>query len=137
PFHGARRVRAVLDRMTTLAETALESLSRLVIEELGFAPPQLQQRFWLPGLERAAFTDFYWPGVDVVGEADGHGKYRSGYGGADAAEVVIAEKKREDELRMQVQGLARWGWSDVWHPHRLESILLRAGVPRVRAPRHR
>jgi len=130
PFHGSRRVRPVLDRVTTLAETPLETLSRLVIEQLGFAMPVLQQHFWLPALGRDAYVDFYWPDVGVIGEADGHGKYL-GAGSADgAAQRVIEEKQREDELREQSNGFARWGWSDAWHPARLEAILLRAGVPR-------
>src|SRR5699024_6730398 len=130
PFHGSRRVGPVLDRVTTLAQTPLEPLSRWLIEHLGFAMPVLQQQVWLSGLGRAAYGDLYWPDVGVIGEADGHGKYL-GAGSADgAAQRVIEEKQREDELRAQSEGFARWGWSDVWRPARLEAILLRAGVPR-------
>lgn len=131
PFHGSRRVRAVLDRVTTLAETPLETLSRLVIEQLGFAAPVLQQHFWLPGLGRHAYVDFYWPDVGVIGEADGKGKYLGSGSADDAAQRVIEEKQREDELRAQSHGFARWGWIDAWQPARLERILVRAGVPRV------
>lgn len=135
PFHGSRRVGAVLDRLTTVADTPLETLSRLVIEQLGFAAPMLQQRFWLPGLARNAYVDFYWPDVAVIGEADGHGKYLDAGSAQGAAQRVIEEKQREDELRAQVRNCVRWGWADVWHPARLERLLLRAGVPRVRPSR--
>lgn len=135
PFHGSRRVSPVLDRVTTWAETPLETLSRLVIEQLGFAPPVLQQHFWLPGLGCDAYVDFYWPDVSVVGEADGHGKYLAAGSAEGAAQRVVEEKQREDELRAQAQGFARWGWIDAWQPARLERILMRAGVPRVGSQR--
>ena len=76
PYPGSRRTDAVLRRAVTAAETPLETVSRLVIEELGFAAPTLQHELWLPELERRAYLDFHWPGVGVAGEADGHGKYR-------------------------------------------------------------
>ena len=76
PFPRSRRAEAVLDRATTLADTPLESGSRLLIEELGFAEPELQHELWLPELGKQAFLDFYWPDVGVGAEADGRGKYR-------------------------------------------------------------
>lgn len=76
PYPRSRRADAVLQRATTLADTPLETGSRLLIEELGFAEPELQHELWLPELGRRAFLDFYWPGVDVGAEADGQGKYR-------------------------------------------------------------
>jgi Transcriptional regulator, AbiEi antitoxin len=76
PYPRSRRADAVLDRATTLADTPLESGSRLLIEELGFAEPELQHEFWLPELGKRAFLDFYWPEVGVGAEADGRGKYR-------------------------------------------------------------
>ena len=76
PYPGSRRTDAVLRRAVTAAETPLETVSRLVIEELGFAAPRLQHELWLPELGRRAYLDFHWPSVGVAGEADGHGKYR-------------------------------------------------------------
>ncbi len=76
PYPRSRRADAVLDRATPLADTPLESGSRLLIEELGFATPELQHELWLPELGRRAFLDFYWPEVGVGAEADGRGKYR-------------------------------------------------------------
>lgn len=75
PYHGSRRAEAVLARATHLADTPLETLSRLVIEELGFAKPELQYRLWLPELKQEAFLDFMWPDVSAGAEADGVGKY--------------------------------------------------------------
>lgn len=77
PYPRSRRADAVLQRTTTLADTPLETASRLLIEELGFAQPELQHELWLPELGKHAFLDFYWPEVNVGAEADGRGKYRS------------------------------------------------------------
>jgi hypothetical protein len=76
PYPGSRRADAVLRRATTLADTPLETGSRLLIEQLGFAEPELQHELWLPELGKRAFLDFYWPELNVGAEADGRGKYR-------------------------------------------------------------
>ncbi|HET8779977.1 MAG TPA: type IV toxin-antitoxin system AbiEi family antitoxin domain-containing protein, partial [Agromyces sp.] len=76
PYPRSLRADAVLDRATTQADTPLESGSRLLIEELGFAEPELQHELWLPELGKRAFLDFYWRDVNVGAEADGRGKYR-------------------------------------------------------------
>jgi predicted transcriptional regulator of viral defense system len=78
PYPRSRRADAVLDRATALADTPLETGSRLLIEELGFAPPELQHELWLPEIGKAAFLDFFWPDVGIGAEADGRGKYLAG-----------------------------------------------------------
>lgn len=135
PYHRSRRAAAVLDRATPLADGPLETLSRFVIAELGFAEPQLQTRFWLPGLHRYAWVDFYWPECNPAAEADGQGKYLSGGDATTAAHRVVEEKLREDELRLQVDALGRWGWRDAWSVRGLEAVLEQIGVPRARSPR--
>ncbi|MFC7406010.1 hypothetical protein [Georgenia alba] len=135
PYPRRHKVEAVLDRCTPKAESAFESMSRLTIEELGFAEPELQVRFWLPELAQEAYLDFYWRDAGVGGEADGDGKYLDGAGAAGAARRVVDEKRREDELRAQLTGFVRWDWQDMWRRTPLERKLLRAGVPRPRMPR--
>lgn len=135
PYHGSRRADAVLARATWAADGPLETLSRLVIEQLGFADPVLQSRFWLPGLRRYAWVDFYWPECGVAAEADGHGKYLDGGDASGAALRVIEEKRREDELRPQLHGLTRWGWQEVWTVGPLERKLEQVGIPRTRRAR--
>lgn len=134
PYRGSRRVQAVLSRATSLADGPLESASRLVIEELGFAAPVLQRRLWLPLSGQEVYLDFYWEGERIAGEADGYGKYLGPGGPGGAATKVIAEKQREDEIREQVAGLLRWDWQDMWRRHPLEQKLIRAGIPRLRRP---
>jgi hypothetical protein len=128
---GSANAMWALERATGVPESVLESLSLAEIEWLGFKLPELQVAFVLGDLGDAR-TDCYWPSQRIVGEADGDTKYRLRPGGTGVA--VIAEKRREDAIRRQVNGFARWGWADCRDPKRLERILHAAGVPLV-APR--
>ena len=130
PYHRSRRVEAVLHRSTHLSGSPLETVSRLTMEELGFAAPVLQERIPLESWGDA-YLDFYWDD-GIGGESDGDSKYTAGDGGAEASGRLLAEKAREDELRRQLNQLARWGWRDAWERRPLERKLLRVGVPRVR-----
>ncbi|MFS0867083.1 hypothetical protein AB3M83_07075 [Microbacterium sp. 179-B 1A2 NHS] len=130
---GRRRAAWVLARTDGRAESVGESVSRAVIEWLGFAAPVLQHEFAAEGFRDR--TDFWWPEVRVVGESDGWGKY--GLGDAAASRLALAtEKRREDRLRRQVRGFARWEWRDAMRAEPLGSILRAAGVPVVRRPDH-
>lgn len=137
PFPGSRRVAAVLDRATHLAETPLETLSRVRIEELGFPSPELQRPVMRPRSRSLAFLDFAWPDHGVWGEADGDGKYlgnarRTG-DRRPAAQIVRDEKARENEVRAATRwACARWDWAEAWKSGPLRDILREAGLPRVR-----
>jgi len=49
-----------------------------------------------------------------VGEFDGLVKYgRLLEPGQVPADVLFAEKRREDAMRAQLRGLTRWTWSDI------------------------
>ncbi|WP_136708681.1 hypothetical protein [Agromyces sp. H66] len=137
PFPGSRRVAAVLDRATHLAETPLETLSRVRIDELGFPQPELQRSVQRPRSGSLAFLDFAWPEHGVWGEADGDGKYlgnaRRNGDLRSAAEIVRDEKARENEVRAATRwACARWEWADAWKSGPLRDILLEAGLPRLR-----
>ncbi|WP_188757145.1 hypothetical protein [Microbacterium album] len=126
---GRARARWAIERATPLAETALESLSRAIVEWLGFPEPELQVAF--PAADGGEYrSDMYWRGPDVIGEADGRIKYDGTFG--DDSRRLWREKRREDELRRAAAGFARWGAEEVNDPPQLEAILLGAGVPRVR-----
>lgn len=125
---GRAHARWSIERATGLPESVFESISRAVIEWLGFAIPELQVAFDL-GRYGDSRVDAYWRGANIIGEADGDSKYRLDSGGVSAA--LISEKKREDALRRLADGFARWGWADCRDPQRLERILVDAGVPRV------
>jgi hypothetical protein len=137
PFPGSRRVAAVLERATHLAETPLETLSRVRFEELGFPAPELQRSVMRRRSGSLAFLDFAWPEHRVWGEADGNGKYLGDTGPngdrRSSAEIVREEKAREDEVRAATGwACARWDWSDAWKGDPLRDILLGAGLPRRR-----
>jgi len=51
--------------------------------------------------------------------------------GRSAGEVVLAEKRREDELRDRARACLRVSWADAWAGTGLQRKLLRAGVPRL------
>ena len=135
PFPGSRRVAAVIERATHLAETPLETLSRVRFEELGFPAPVLQWSVKRARSGSDAFLDFAWPEHRVWGEADGDGKYlgnakRDG-DRRSAAEIVRDEKARENEVRAATGwACARWDWSEAWKAGPLRDILLEAGLPR-------
>jgi hypothetical protein len=136
PFPGSRRVAAVLERATHLAETPLETLSRVRIEELGFPAPALQWSVIRPRSGSLAFLDFAWPEYGVWGEADGDGKYLGTRRNGDRrsqAMIVRDEKARENEVRVATRwACARWDWADAWKSGPLRDILLEAGLPPLR-----
>lgn len=116
------------------SESPGESLSRVLIHELGFAPPVLQHRVHAEGTMREDRLDFWWPQVRVGGEFDGITKYDVGLHAseADRRRAIREEKEREIRLRRVLSGLARWTWEDLRSPARLEAELVRQGVPRRR-----
>jgi len=115
---GMTRARRALRFADPRSESPGESVSRVRIDEDGFPPPVLQQRF---GRHR---VDFWWPRAGIVGEFDGLEKY----GDPDA---VRREKVREQTLllRPEVRGVVRWGWTEVRTAGRLQTLLRTAGLP--------
>jgi hypothetical protein len=99
---------AVLDAVARArpgAQTYLETYSRLVLMGQGIPEPLLQVAFHdAEGL--IGFVDMWWPGLRVVGEADGAVKYES-------RQVLIDEKRREDRLRALGLPVVRWMISDI------------------------
>lgn len=107
-----------------------ESVSRVAMHALGFPAPKLQHAFW-DGEGLIGIADFWWPEFGLIGEFDGFGKYlrESLTGGRSVADIVLAEKKRENRLRALGPTVARWGWADARSPRRLEAILTAARLP--------
>ncbi|MFP7834070.1 hypothetical protein [Marisediminicola sp. LYQ134] len=133
---GSARARRVLAFADPRSDSAGESLSRVTMSLLGFAPPELQREF----RDRAGsmFADFWWPSAHggeagIVGEFDGVGKYlRSDMLGAHStADALMAEKRREDRIRALGPRVVRWGWDTARSLSELERVLAAAGVPRA------
>lgn len=125
---GLRQLRWVTDRAVASAESAGESISRAVIEWLGFEAPELQVEYPHDGgVDRADFT---WRGRGVIAEFDGYEKYR-GATVEQTRQKIIDEKKRENRLRAVASGLARWDWTDAVTHLPLERALRAAGLTPV------
>lgn len=109
---GVRRARFVLQRGDGRAQLPGESISRLYLLRLGFAPPRLQVPIPGPHGNRY-FVDFGLDDADAWGEFDGRAKYLdAGLRGAheDVEHVVLAEKQREDWIRGTTnRKFGRWG----------------------------
>ncbi|MFS0793191.1 hypothetical protein [Microbacterium sp. 1P10AE] len=92
-----------------------ESLSRLRLLDLGFAPPSLQVP--VAGPRGSTFwVDFGLDDVNAWGEFDGRAKYRglASAAGRTPHRVIDDEKRREDWIRGTTQRrFARWGWEHV------------------------
>jgi hypothetical protein len=139
PSMAARnRATAVINFSSGLSESAGESISRAQMHLLGFPSPDLQHKFTLRS-GRDARSDFYFKEYRIAGEFDGLGKYlRADWAkGATLEQRIWAEKKREDEIRAQCSGFARWTWSEMMNTRLLERILHDAGLPNTpgRSPR--
>ena len=109
--------------------SAGESLSRVAIHRAGLPAPELQARF---DDDRGliGYTDFWWPEAGIIGEFDGLGKYRRDLSGQrrSPADIVVAEKRREDRLRSLGPRVVRWGWSTARSVADLRDVLVAAGV---------
>jgi hypothetical protein len=134
---GRRRLEAAVDFADSKSGSAGESLSRVLMHELGLPKPQLQVDF----SDRHGFigtVDFWWPQHNLIGEFDGVAKYtRDEFtAGKSTAEVIIQEKNRENRLRATGPGVTRWDWAVADSPVSLLAHLTAAGLPSTRR-RHR
>ena len=122
---AATRIQDVIAFAHPGAESAAESYSRVGMYRSGIEPPVLQYRMVL-GDASVIFLDFEFPSVHVGGEADGDTKYLTAPEGTGTA--IVREKRREDEARLQLEGLARWGWVQSLRARLLCAVLARVGV---------
>jgi hypothetical protein len=132
PVKRRRRAEQVVEFGNGLSGSVGESFSRVRIERCGFPPPVLQVRFDdANGL--IGFVDFSWPEFRLIGEFDGFEKYskQQYLAGRVPAEVVFAEKVREDRLRATDDGagVTRWIWDTAYRQRLLEEQLRSAGLP--------
>lgn len=131
PFRGHRRALDMIGFADARSESPLESVSRVSMHRSALAPPELQMPF-RDRRGRIGYVDFAWPGVGIVGEADGDVKYLDPAlrGGRSADRVVLDEKIREDRLRALGLRVVRWRWDTATRPPALAALLTAAGVPR-------
>jgi hypothetical protein len=107
---GSVQARWVIGFADGRAGSALESVSRLFLHLLGFAAPRLQVRIAHPS--GYYDLDLGLDDVQVWAEVDGKSKYADAemLGDRTAADVVLAEKRREDDIRGRTgRRMIRWG----------------------------
>lgn len=110
-----------------------ESVSRLQLHRIGFAPPRLQVEIGAPD-GGSYFVDFGLDDVHAFGEFDGETKYRdeAKRSGLNIEDVMIAEKQREDWIRGRTQRpFGRWGSA---HIHTADALAARLAAFGIAAP---
>ena len=100
-----------------LAESALESISRVAFLTLGVPIPRLQIKVLYAG-EEIARVDNLWDQFNMIGQADGALKYK------DSARVM-RDKWQDERLESVGFEVVRWGWDDAWTPELLRGQLKR------------
>jgi len=121
--HGRAKAARALAFADGRAQLPGESISRIRLTELGFRKLRLQVPVRTPN-GGSSFVDFGIEDVKTWGEFDGRGKYLDDglRGGRTPADVVLAEKQREDWIRgVTGRPLIRWGW-----PHLRDAATLAA-----------
>jgi Transcriptional regulator, AbiEi antitoxin len=103
---GLRAARQVVRLSDSRSESALESMSRLRMDDAGLAVPDLQARLVSRTNEFLGRVDFYWDEFGVVGEADGLEKYD------ESIPSLREEKLRQERLEQAGLIVVRWGWEE-------------------------
>lgn len=112
--HGVGVARAAVTFADGRSESVGESLSRLLIAQLGLPAPELQVDLFDRVGVWIARSDFGWLEHGVIGEFDGRIKYT---GSPDeVARAVMREKAREQAIRDAGWIVVRWSWSDLSDP---------------------
>lgn len=136
PHAGRRRVHRVLAQLDGRAESVGESRSRVLLIRAQFALPDCQPDLFAPDGTHVGRVDFLFEEHGVVGEFDGDVKYTKHVPtGMTAADVVVAEKKREDRIRGAGWQVARWTWDDLENPRTvIDRLTEQFDVARLRPP---
>lgn len=110
---GIARGRMVVGFADERAESPGESRSRAIMQMQGLLIPVLQHEVRFKG-RFLGRSDFAWPDQRVLGEFDGAGKYAELVPlGHTPADVIMAEKEREQAFRDAGWWVVRWGWRDL------------------------
>ena len=101
---GVRRATEVVAFADGLAESALESIARVVFRDCGLPPPELQ--VWVGGAEAAGRVDFFWRRYWTVVEVDGLMKY------SDPARAVL-QLQRDKRLHAAGYEVVHFDWHEI------------------------
>ena len=109
---GIRSARTAVHLTDARSESPGESLSRVRMSQATLPRPDLQHEVHID--DHTYRLDFLWPRTKVVGEFDGHIKYRKNSFGKDAEDTVLNERRRELALTRAGYDVARWTWEEAW-----------------------
>lgn len=125
---GIGRARHAVSLLDGRAESPGESLSRLLLRDLGLpTDPEPQLTVRGPNGNVVARCDFGWADLGVVAEFDGRVKYgRTLAPGGRSEQALFDEKVREDLLRDLGWEVVRWIWADLRRPDVIRARLQRA-----------
>lgn len=113
---GMSAARAAVRQSSPTAESPGESWLRVVLTSLGFeVVPQFVVRTATGTV--LARVDFLLPVLGVIVEFDGSVKYAGP--AASGQHALMAEKRREDDLRRLGYAVVRVTWPDLRHPDRI------------------
>jgi very-short-patch-repair endonuclease len=102
---GTAVVRDAIRHLDAASESPLESWSRGLIIESGLLSPEVA--FAVQGASgRQYFADLAWPGLRVLGEADGTAKY--GRSPEEVTRAVRLERRRQRDLEDAGWTVVRW-----------------------------
>lgn len=104
-----------------------ESRSRARMIDAGPPLPDLQVEVRRSDGTLVGRCDFRWPEHGLLGEFDGRVTYgRLLRPGQHPGDAVFEEKRREDALRDEGQGMVRWVWAEFATPRTLVARWTRA-----------
>lgn len=108
----AARIEFLRHHASDRSESYGESLSRATMIELGMPLPELQVDVLDEDGRRLGRSDFLWREFRSLGEFDGRVKYDGSLEpDRTPADVLMAERHREQRMRAVGWGFARWGWA--------------------------
>jgi hypothetical protein len=111
---GVPAARRVVEFADGRSESVGESRSRVAIQRAGLPTPVPQWEVTDHRGRSLGRVDFGWAQLRTVGEFDGMVKYgRLLKPGQSVADVVLAEKHREDAIRATGLAMVRWTWDDL------------------------
>jgi very-short-patch-repair endonuclease len=102
---GVRQARRAVDFSDPRAESVLESCARVIFQEHGLDPPELQ--FTITGPDFRYSVDFYWPKYRVIAEADGEIKYSD-------PRRAIRQLERDQRLRDHGYKVIHFTWRELF-----------------------
>ncbi len=124
---GVCQARRVANFLDARSESVGESVSRVRVCEDGLPGPVPQRQIYDHRGTMIARVDFCWERFRTIGEFDGKSKYgKLLKPGQQPADVLFAEKLREDALRDAGWQVVRWIWADLYRRHVVRDRLLRA-----------